>query len=79
MAQLGAFPVVWITLKDVIQYSFKDAIGALADKVSLMAQQCSWVLEQNKVRSNDFDPLTMSDAFWQGDITTAKAQITIAL
>ena len=53
MAQLGAFPVIWITLKDVIQHSFKEALGALADKVSMMARQCVWVFDQNKGRTND--------------------------
>ena len=48
MAQLGAFPVIWITLKDVIQHSFKEALGALAAKVSVMARQCAWVLEKKK-------------------------------
>ena len=48
MTQLGAFPVIWITLKDVIQYSFKEALDALSEKVSLMVKQCAWVLEQRK-------------------------------
>ena len=38
MTQLGAFPVIWITLKDVIQHSFKEALGALAAKVSVMVR-----------------------------------------
>ena len=42
MAMLGAYPVIWITLKDVIQYSFKEAIGALASKVGVMVEQCDW-------------------------------------
>ena len=53
MALIGAYPVVWITLKDVIQHSFKDALGALASKVSIMARQCAWVFEQNQVRDGD--------------------------
>ena len=46
MALLGAYPVISITLKDVIQHSFEEAIGALSAKVSIMAKQCAWVLEQ---------------------------------
>ncbi|MBQ9395688.1 MAG: AAA family ATPase [Proteobacteria bacterium] len=42
MAQLGAFPVISITLKDVIQSSFVDALGALASKVRLMVEMCDW-------------------------------------
>ncbi|MBQ1925735.1 MAG: AAA family ATPase [Proteobacteria bacterium] len=42
MAQLGAFPVIWITLKDVIQHSFEAALGALASKVNLMIEMCDW-------------------------------------
>ena len=34
-----------------------------------------WFSEQNAL----FDPLTMSDAFWHGDIATAKTQLTAAL
>ena len=30
MARLGAFPVISITLKDVIQHSFKEALGGLS-------------------------------------------------
>ena len=53
MALLGAYPVITITLKDVIQHSFKDALGALASKVSIMARQCAWVFEQNQIRDGD--------------------------
>ena len=55
MAQLGAFPVISLTLKDVIQPSYKEALGALADKVSIMARQCVWVFEQKKGRNSDLD------------------------
>ena len=48
MALLGAYPVISITLKDVIQHSYEEALGALANKVSIMARQCAWVLEQKK-------------------------------
>ena len=34
-----------------------------------------WFSDKNAL----FDPLTLSDAFWQGDIATAKIQITAAL
>ena len=34
-----------------------------------------WFSDKNEL----FDPLTLSDAFWQGDIETAKTQITAAL
>ena len=46
-----------------------------------MGQQCfaiqlgRWFSDKNEL----FDPLTLSDAFWQGDIETAKTQITAAL
>ncbi len=53
MALLGAYPVITITLKDVIQHSFKEALGALASKVSIMARQCAWVFEQNQIRDGD--------------------------
>ena len=43
MAQLGAYPVVWITLKDVIQHSFKEALGTLTNKIRLMFELCDWV------------------------------------
>ena len=43
MAQLGAFPVISITLKDVIQHSYKEALGALANKVRVMVELCDWV------------------------------------
>ena len=42
MAMLGAYPVIWITLKDVIQHSFSQALGALSNKVCLMFEQCDW-------------------------------------
>ena len=60
MAMLGAYPVIWITLKDVIQYSFKEALGALSNKVCLMFEQCDWawknsdfVLSENHKRRID--------------------------
>ena len=40
MAQLGAYPVISLTLKDVIQHSFEEALAALSEKVSVMAKQC---------------------------------------
>ena len=43
MAQLGAYPVISITLKDVIQHSFKEALGALTNKIRLMFELCDWV------------------------------------
>ncbi|MBQ9394973.1 MAG: AAA family ATPase [Proteobacteria bacterium] len=49
MEQLGAFPVIWITLKDVIQSSYEKALGALADKVRLMVEQCDWVWKNSGV------------------------------
>ena len=42
MALLGAYPVITLTLKDVIQHSFKDALGALANKIRLMYELCDW-------------------------------------
>ena len=42
MSKLGAFPVISLTLKDVIQHSFKDAIGALVSKVGVMVELCDW-------------------------------------
>ena len=42
MAQLGAFPVILITLKDVIQHSFQEAIGALLSKICVMFELCDW-------------------------------------
>ncbi len=42
MAQLGAFPVIWITLKDVIQHNFKEALGSLTNKIRLMFELCDW-------------------------------------
>ena len=42
MAHLGAFPVIWITLKDVIQHSYKEALGALTNKIRLMFELCDW-------------------------------------
>ncbi len=42
MAQLGAFPVILLSLKDVIQSSYEKALGALADKVRVMVEQCDW-------------------------------------
>ena len=42
MAQLGAYPVISLTLKDVIQHSFKEALGALAGKICLMFELCDW-------------------------------------
>ncbi|MBR4986271.1 MAG: AAA family ATPase [Proteobacteria bacterium] len=42
MAQLGAFPVIWVTLKDVIQHSFEEALGVLANKVRVMVELCDW-------------------------------------
>ena len=53
MAMLGGYPVIWITLKDVIQHRFDEALGALAAKVSLMARQCAWVLDHHGGRAND--------------------------
>ena len=38
-------------------------------------QLARWFSDQNAL----FDPLTMSDAFWHGDIETAKTQLTRAL
>ncbi len=75
MAQLGAFPVIWITLKDVIQHSFKEALGALADKVSMMVRQCLWVFEQNKVRDND---LVLGDRFIDGGASQEELARSIA-
>ena len=43
MALLGAYPVVTITLKDVIQHSFKEALGALTNKIRLMYGLSDWV------------------------------------
>ena len=93
MAQLGAFPVIWITLKDVIQHSFKEALGALAAKVSVMVRQCSWVFEQGKGRNKDqelfdrlidgcasFDELAKSIAFLSAvlhDVTNRDVIILI--
>lgn len=42
MSMLGAYPVIWITLKDVIQHSFKEALGALTNKIRLMFELCDW-------------------------------------
>ncbi|MBQ9396642.1 MAG: AAA family ATPase [Proteobacteria bacterium] len=42
MSLLGAYPVIWITLKDVIQHSFKEALGALVSKVCVMVELCDW-------------------------------------
>ena len=42
MALLGAYPVITLTLKDVIQHSFKEALGALANKIRLMYELCDW-------------------------------------
>ena len=42
MALLGAYPVISITLKDVIQFSFKEALGALTNKIRLMFELCDW-------------------------------------
>lgn len=42
MSQLGAYPVISITLKDVIQDNFEAALGALANKVSVMIDGCRW-------------------------------------
>ena len=43
MAQLGAYPVISITLKDVIQHSFNEALGTLTNKIRLMFELCDWV------------------------------------
>ena len=42
MAQLGAFPVISITLKDVIQNNYEEALGALANKIRVMVELCDW-------------------------------------
>ena len=42
MAQLGAFPVISLTLKDVIQHSFSEALVALASKIRVMVELCAW-------------------------------------
>ena len=42
MAQLGAFPVILLSLKDVIQFSFKEALGILTNKIRLMFELCDW-------------------------------------
>ena len=42
MTLLGAYPVISITLKDVIQFSFKEALGALTNKIRLMFELCDW-------------------------------------
>ena len=42
MTLLGAYPVISITLKDVIQFSFKEALGALTNKIRLMFELCNW-------------------------------------
>ncbi len=42
MSLLGAYPVISVTLKDVIQHSYKEALGALANKVRLMYELCDW-------------------------------------
>ena len=42
MALLGAYPVISVTLKDVIQFSFKEALGALTNKIRLMFELCDW-------------------------------------
>ena len=49
MAMLGAYPVISITLKDVIQHSFKDALGALTNKLRLMFDLCDWVWKYSGV------------------------------
>ncbi len=48
MTQFGAFPVIWITLKDVIQHSFEEALGALASKVRLMVEMCDWAWKNSE-------------------------------
>ncbi|MBQ9396785.1 MAG: AAA family ATPase, partial [Proteobacteria bacterium] len=75
MALLGAYPVISITLKDVIQHSFEEAIGALSAKVSIMARQCAWVFEQNKGRDND---LVLCNRLIDGGASTEELASSIA-
>ena len=47
MVRLGAYPVISITLKDVVQHSFADAIGALASKIRVMVELCDWAWQKS--------------------------------
>ncbi|MBR4984616.1 MAG: AAA family ATPase [Proteobacteria bacterium] len=53
MAQLGAYPVISITLKDVIQHSYKEAIGTIRQSVSQMVQDVSWALHHSSIEPDD--------------------------
>ena len=53
MAQLGAYPVISITLKDVIQHSFKEAIGIIRQSVSQMVQDASWALQHSSIEPDN--------------------------
>ena len=53
MSMLGAYPVISLTLKDVIQFSFKEAIGALANKVQLMVKLCDWAWKYSGVELDE--------------------------
>ena len=75
MALIGAYPVITITLKDVIQHSFKEALGALASKVSIMARQCAWVFEQIQWRESD---RKKCDLLIDGSATTEELATSIA-
>ncbi|MBQ9394967.1 MAG: AAA family ATPase, partial [Proteobacteria bacterium] len=74
MAQLGAFPVIWITLKDVIQPSYKAALGTIRQSVSQMVQEASWALHHPAV---DQDILPILSRLKQG--TAAEEEVANAI
>ena len=48
MALLGAYPVISITLKDVIQSNYKEALATLASKIRVMVEQCDWAWKNSR-------------------------------
>ncbi len=75
MAQLGAYPVISLTLKDVIQHSFEEALAALSEKVSVMAKQCAWVLDQKETLEGERQRLVR---LIEGDASTKELASSIA-
>ena len=74
MTLLGAYPVISITLKDVIQFSFKEAIGAIRQSVSQMVQEAFWVLNHSAI---DQDDVSLLKRLKQG--TAAEEELANAI